>query len=369
MFAKIIFHTRFGADAAHPHKVKTGRAPLVSGSTCRPHIWCRLTYALLFTALACTLPTSALAQKDERSAGGVYERSIPLIGSSDRRLTLFLKLPPGARTGADVAGVFAFCTWESKPESIRAVLTESDGTQPGGGVGARIMRYAARHNLAVVSWTTFNSANLVDRQRSFDEMSRREAAQFDRAFDQVARTWKRGVEDFIRDYQLPKEKWLLYGMSRGGQWAHRIALREPGFFAAVHVHINSSYDRPVPEASSVWWLVTTGELEAGYPAARRFYAASRALNYPMIFHAEPKLGHENHPNIDRLSNAFFDHVIANLKAAAAGQPAPQTERFVGNYFTHEFVPWAKGAQMPEAFRVILPSRDIAEAWGLEAEED
>ncbi len=268
-----------------------------------------------------------------------------------------------------MAGVFAFCTWESDPDSIREVLTEQDTTKPGGGIGARILRYAARHNLAVVSWTTFNSNKFVDRQRSFDEMSRREAAQFDRAFDQVARTWRRGVEDFIRDYQLPKEKWLLYGMSRGGQWAHRIALREPGFFAAVHVHINSSYDKPVPEASSVWWLVTTGELEAGYPAARRFYAAARELNYPMIFHAEPKLGHENHPNIDRLSDAFFDHVIANLKASAAGQPAPQTERFVGNYFTHEFVPWAKDAQMPEAFRVFLPSRGIAEAWGLEAEED
>lgn len=369
MFSKIIFHSRFGADAARPHKAKPIRLHSFPAPARHARAPFRLALALFCTTLAHTLPSSALAQKDERSAGGVYERSIPLIGSSDKRLTLFLQLPPGARTGADVAGVFAFCTWESKPESIRAVLTEGDGTQPGGGVGGRIMRYAARHNLAVVSWTTFGAANLVDKQRSFDEMSRREAAQFDRAFDQVARTWKRGVEDFIRDYQLPREKWLLYGMSRGGQWAHRIALREPGFFAAVHVHINSSYDRPVPEASSVWWLVTTGELEAGYPAARRFYAAARSLNYPMIFHAEPKLGHENHPNIDRLSNAFFDHVIANLKAAAAGQPAPQTERFVGNYFTHEFVPWAKGAQMPEAFRVSLPSRGIAEAWGLEAEED
>lgn len=369
MFAKIIFHSRFGADAAHPHKGKTPRARAFFEFVRRPHACCCLTFALLISTLAITLPTKALAQIDERSAGGVYERSIPLIGASDRRLTLFLKLPPGARTGADVAGVFAFCTWESDPASIREVLTEQDATKPGGGVGARILRYAARHNLAVVSWTTFGSAKLVDRQRSFDEMSRREAAQFDRAFDQVARTWRRGADDFIRDYQLPKEKWLLYGMSRGGQWAHRIALREPGFFAAVHVHINSSYDRPVPEASSVWWLVTTGELEAGYPAARRFYAAARELNYPMIFHAEPKLGHENHPNIDRLSNAFFDHVIANLKAAAAGQPAPQTERFVGNYFTHEFVPSTKGAQIPEAFRVLLPSSDIAEAWGLAAEED
>lgn len=302
------------------------------------------------------------AFQDTRSAGGVVERTIPLIGSSDKVMTIFVKLPPGARSGADVSGVFAFCTWESKPESIREVLAGNSG-----GIGD-VLGFAAKHNLAVVSWTTFSGNKAFDKGRSFDEMSRREVAKFDQAFNEVARTWRRGVDDLIRDYKLPAGKWLLYGMSRGAQWSHRIALREPDMFAAVHIHINSSYDEPVPEASKIWWLVTTGELEAGYPAAKRFYAAARALNYPIIFHAQPKLGHENHPDIDRLSRVFFEYVVANLKAAAAGQPASVSERFVGNYFTHEYVPWAQGARVPEMYRVILPSRSIAEAWGLSAEE-
>ncbi len=176
------------------------------------------------------------------------------------------------------------------------------------------------------------------------------------------------MEDLIRDYKLPANQWLLYGMSRGGQWAHRIALRQPQFFAAVHIHINSSYDEPTPEATGLEWLVSTGELEAGYPAAKRFYAAALAQNYRMILHGEPKLGHENHPNIDRLSDAFFDQMIERLKATAPGRPTSPQERFVGNYFIHEYVPRENGARVPELYRVVLPGRAVADAWGLEAEE-
>lgn len=308
------------------------------------------------------------ATEDTRSAGGIYERKAEIFGSSDQEITFFLKLPKGAKRGADTVGVFAFCTWESDPASIREVLSEADGKKPGGGVGGRILRFADKHNLAVISWTTFGSSQLVDKTRSFDEMERRDAREFDKAFDQVAKTWKKGMDGFIKDYELPASKWLLYGMSRGGQWAHRIALRQPQYFSAIHIHINSSYDKPVPEASRLRWLVTTGELEAGYPSARRFYAAARALDYPMIFHAEPKLGHENHPNIDRLSTAFFERMVEELKAAANGRELPEPERFVGNYFTHEYVPWARAAEVPEAFRVILPARSIADAWGMEALE-
>lgn len=298
------------------------------------------------------------------SPGGLHERAVPMIGDGKQRLTLLLKLPPQARSGADIAGVFAFCTWEADPGKIRVML---DGKQ-GSGPGAQIVRFAAERNLAVLSWTTFDASETFDKTRSFDEMSRGEVAEFDRAFNKVARTWRRGVDELVRDHKLPSANWLLYGMSRGGQWAHRIALREPALFSAVHIHVNSSYDEPVPEAARIRWLVTTGELEAGFPAAKRFYAAAVAQKYPMIFHAEPNLGHDNHPNIDRLSMAFFDYIVSGLRSAATGRVPEVSERFAGNYFTHEYVPWSQVAQIPEKFRVPLPSRAIAEAWGLPVEE-
>ena len=366
MIAKIIVHACLAF--CQTSTGLAGASTLGGGRGAFSRIWRRRLGGLALLLVPVLVPV-ANAAKDSRSEGNVFERTIPLIGSSEEKLTLFVKLPPGAKRGADVTGVLAFCTWESDPAQIRAVLNEKDGDHAAkGGIGGRIMHYAAKNNLAVVSWTTFGSKDLFDKSHSFDEMSRSEVAQFDTAFKRVARTWRHGVDALIKDYQLPKEKWLLYGMSRGGQWAHRIALREPDLFAAVHIHINSSYDQPTPEAAQLQWLVTTGELEAGYPAAKRFYAAARDLDYRMIFHAQPKLGHENHPDIDRLGTAFFDHVILQLKAAAAGQSPVPAERFIGNYFTHEYVPWAKGAQVPEKFRVILPTRGIAEAWGLAAED-
>ncbi|EIQ01861.1 hypothetical protein OpiT1DRAFT_00437 [Opitutaceae bacterium TAV1] len=317
----------------------------------------------LSLALVCAGGGEARAATDERTEGGIYERTVKLVGTDDRDLTFFVKLPPGARTGEDVGGVFAFCTWQSDPETIREVLLD----QAKDGTTSRVSRFAFERNMAVVSWTTFSAKGAFDRSRSFDEMKNKEIRQFDREFTRIARKWRSGVDGLITDYRLPKNGWLLYGISRGGQWAHRIALREPDLFAAVHVHINSSYDQPVPEAAGVRWLVTTGELEAGYPAARQFFTAARKLGYPMIFHAEQKLGHDNSPAIDRLSGAFFTWVVDNLRAARTGQPAPVTEAFAGDYLTHEYVPAARAEEISAELRVPLPSRPVAEAWGLPAE--
>ncbi len=92
-----------------------------------------------------------------------------------------------------MAGVFAFCTWESDAAFIGDVPNERDTARAGAGVGKRILRYAARHNLAVVSWTTFGSDKAgFDKTRSFDELSNLEASKFGRVFDRVSRTGRRG---------------------------------------------------------------------------------------------------------------------------------------------------------------------------------
>ncbi|MDR1283085.1 MAG: hypothetical protein LBK99_20020, partial [Opitutaceae bacterium] len=72
---------------------------------------------------------------------------------------------------------------------------------------------------------------------------------------------------------------------------------------------------------------------------------------PMVFHAEPKLGRDNSPAIDRLSGAFFTWVVDNLRAARTGQPAPVTETFAGDYLTHEYVPAARAEEIPAERRV------------------
>lgn len=350
-----------------PFEIILHRGKDVRSATCaRSFHNCQLFLFTVLTGLALSGVQPVRAATDELTENGIYQRNVKLLGTDARDLTFFVKLPPEAKTGADVSGVFAFCTWQSDPETIRDVLLErgKDGTT------ARISNFAFKRNMAVVSWTTFSAKGAFDKSRSFDEMKNKEIRQFDREFTRIANKWRTGVDGLIRDYRLPKDNWLLYGISRGGQWAHRIALRESDLFTAIHVHINSSYDQPTPEGASVRWLVTTGELEAGYGAARQFFTAARKLNYPMVFHAEPKLGHDNSPAIDRLSAAFFGYVVDGLRASRMGQASPVSESFVGNYLTHEYVSAGNVqlvAEIPAELRVPLPSRPIAEAWGVAME--
>jgi hypothetical protein len=315
-----------------------------------------LVITLLFTPCALLMGAA-----DTLTADGIYERTVLVPGSDAKKITFFVKLPPGSRSGADINGVFSFCTWASDPKAIRENMTGNLRDS----VTARVGNFPALANgMAVVSWTTFQSTKSFDKTKNFDELSKRESAQMDREFDKIARTWRKGIDSIIKDYQLPSEGWFLHGISRGGQWAHRLALREPELFGAVHIHINSSYDQPIPEASKILWLVSTGELEAGYPAAKRFYNAARKLNYPMIFYAEPNLGHNDSPRTRALGNAFFTYALARRQ----GKPeAVNFERFVGDYLKHEFVPVAQSSKIPSESQVFIPNRTMAEIWGIAAE--
>jgi predicted esterase len=316
-----------------------------------------LRHVCLSLVLFVCIPLSQAAPQETVPSNGIYERTVLVPGSDAKEITFFVKLPLGARSGADIKGVFSFCTWMSDPRAIRREIMEN--------ASARMGNFPALANgMAVVSWTTFQSTKSFDKTRNFDEMTKGESAQMDREFDKIARTWRKGIDQLIKDYQLPSEGWFLHGISRGGQWAHRLALREPDLFSAVHIHINSSYDQPTPEASKILWLVSTGELEAGYPAAKRFYAAARKLNYPVIFYAEPKLGHNDSPKVQALGNAFFTYALARRKGDL---DAANQDRFVGDYLKHEYVPASKAAQIPAELQVSLPSKNIAEIWGIAAE--
>lgn len=232
-------------------------------------------------------------------------------------------------------------------------------------VSARVSDFSPfEHGMAMVSWTTFSSKTAFDKTRNFDEMTKSDAIQMEVEFDKIARIWRAGIDSLIKDYKLPPQGWFLYGMSRGGQWAHRLALRQTDLFDAVHIHINSSYDQPPPEGAKIHWLVTTGELEAGYPAAKRFYAAARKQNYSMIFYAEPKLGHQDSPRVRALGNAFFNYQFEKRGRAAA---VDYSSCYAGDYLTHEYTPWAERIKIPAERQVMIPSKAIAEIWGMAAE--
>ena len=93
-----------------------------------------------------------------------------------------------------------------------------------GGLGVEMLRYAARHNLAVLTWSTPGNWNS---RVSFDQLTGRDDRRhFDEMFDVYAKSWDEGVNLLVDKYKLPSKDYLLYGLSRGAQWAHRLALRK-----------------------------------------------------------------------------------------------------------------------------------------------
>lgn len=262
-----------------------------------------------------------------------------------------MRLPEGAKDGRDAQGVLAYCTWEQDPQQLILKLDDkSVQSDP-------VKHFAVSHNLAIIQW---NCCLLWDRRKSFEELTAKQARTTDANFDKVAAAWERGVWQLNQQMRLPMTNMLLYGVSGGAQWAHRLALRKPAYFRAIHVHVNSSYDAPTPAARRCLWLITTGEVEHGYTAARRFYADGRALDYPIFFKAGEGLGHAGNPQITKLGLAFFEYALG---PASRTQLRPEEAPYVGDWLNQTVYPRAWAARVPPGQCVWLPTRELATAWG------
>ncbi len=318
--------------------------------------------ALLVVVLACLVPG--------RMSGEIHrlvERT-KLEGFGD--LTFFLRMPEGvgpmegrSGRGSPVRGVLAICTWSEKPEQVRP------NVEWGGSFG-RFLELADEYGLAVVTWTNFKGYQMGV---SGDEMERDALKAYEKAYNDRAREWRHGFRRLCRKHGLPERNVLMFGLSGGGQMAHRLALRMPEYFFAVHIHVNSSYDVLKRDGNQVLWLVTTGTREYGYPAAVRFYRNALEAGYHMIFRAEENLGHRMSPATWETSLAFFEYCLKFLPDARDPQwRRPPVDRFylmrqpayIGDYVNGEaFAREVAAKHMDASLMVALPTKEIAEAWG------
>ena len=241
-----------------------------------------------------------------------------------------------------------------------------------------LVAFADRNNLAVITWNTAGLLPPGTNINSLDEESEKLLSQ---KFDLIADVWLKGIEKVCRENKLPKDNFLLHGISRGSTYAHRLALRHPEKFLAVHTHIASHYEEPTKEASDVIWLVTTGEIDGGYRASREFFLSASKMNYPTLLKAGPGLGHAMRDDIENLSLSFFDYVMDLRRVAESKRKDPQdkadetssaaglfrervaTAAFFGDFINHEVYPKSEGEWVPEGQRIMLPTEELADAWG------
>ena len=291
-------------------------------------------------------------------------------------MTFYVRYPEGLSPGDKVDGVLADVIWLTEKKNLEAWVKRPSSSDVN-------FQFADRHNLAVVTW---NTANMYNNGDSFTQDSNEERDP-NNSMEQCFRTWKIGMDQLSRNYNLPDSGFLICGESRGAQWAHRIVLRCPEKFLAIHININSSFEEPTPEASHCLWLLTTGELEHGSTAAKIFFQKAQALNYPILLRIYPGRAHEVFPDEETLGLKFFEYALklrdqqvknsaTELSATPSGFPVDRPlvlddsllgdfhkPFYYGDLLNGDVYPASLVSLLPESQRVGIPTVDIAKIWG------
>jgi len=321
-------------------------------------------------------------------AGGVINRKAemdPLIeyvattsNPKQPKITLFLRAPDGVTNPAEIQGVMALCLLGNHADDIKRQLQQINiGSDVKNMIG-----FANKNKLAILCWGT--GPVLWDRGVNYDRVAKADNRIYDKAFDQVADGWERGIKDLQQKYGLPDHNYLLVGLCASGQWAHRLAMRKPDYFLAAYIHEPTSFDAPTAEASKVMWLLTDGEMDYGYNNAVSFYKDCRKMGYPMIFKPIMHLGHSRSPVAENLANKFFEYALSvknqreaydklqkdplaqmSQKTTAVKGPWLESFRapeFYGDYQNQECYPASQVNMISEALRVPLPTKELADLW-------
>jgi hypothetical protein len=304
----------------------------------------------------------------------LVEHVVKTHNSKQPQITLFMK-PPSEQAGfSDSNGVLAICLLANSLDEIRRTLL---GNELSHGI-QEVLRFAEYHNLTVICWA---SRSLWDPKLSWDEQSKRINRQLDDTFDDVSKAWTKGIDELSKQYGIPKDGFLLWGISGSAQYAARLALRQPQYFLAVHIHIPSSFDKPTKEANRILWCLTTGENEYGYKASLRFLSACKSLGYPIIYKAVIGLGHAGHPDATRLGLVFFEYALNMQKVKqehrsdkkkdinnkrgtdkARGFDAFGEPLFIADVVNQKVLSPEEAYAIPVAFQIALPTAELAEAW-------
>lgn len=308
----------------------------------------------------------------------VAKSAVP--GAKHPKVTLFLRMPKGVTDTADLKGVLVISViWTGIDVArVQMKMVDMEGDYQG------LFKYANEHQLAIIAWG--GPGHHWDPSKNYDAMTNKAERALDQDLDEVADTWEKGVKELIEKYRIPPKDYLLWGMCRSAQWAHRLCLRKPDYFLGCYMLIPGSFDKPTPEASKVLWCLCTGELYGGYENALKWYKECRALNYPMIFKAYEGLGHSVGNRSSReMAFKFFDFALTQkdardqydkmmesridrMRYESSGQaqgPWPEVFKrppYYGDIVNQEVYPADQVEMIPAGFRTPLPTKELADFW-------
>lgn len=287
------------------------------------------------------------------------------------KLTMFMRAPTSVSDQSEIKGVLALCIFAEDVQWVKNELQKDEKSE----AFSTLFKFANEHKLAILAWGS--TGVMWNWGLNSGETGEWERRNNNDALDRASDSWERGMKILTDKYGIERKNFLLWGVSRSAQWAHRLCLRKPEYFLAIHFHISSSFDIPRQEASDVLWCVTTGENDGGYENSKKFVAECRQLGYPLVYKAIPGLGHGDARGASDLGLKFFEFALQVKEARdleskgakiAAAKTNPVWKKgftsppFYGDMVNQEMFPASEVEMIPKGFRVSLPTEDLAKLW-------
>lgn len=267
---------------------------------------------------------------------------------SHPKITFFLRKPKAVSTFQKARGVLALCLLGHDVDDVKRRLQEAEAKDD----LTDVLRFAEDNNLTLLCW---GAQRFWNPRMNWDDLTRMEGRVDDTMATDMADAWEMAVRRLVGRYEIQSNGYLLSGFSGAAQYALRLAMKKPQYFLSVHVHVPSSFPKPIPEAKNLLLCVTTGEWETGYDRSIHFLEEAQTAGLSVVYKAIPELGHATHPQATRLGIACFKYVLEN--------PDSRTWRplYRGDVYRQSVFPASRTA-LGEGIWVDLPSRSIATAW-------
>ena len=314
-------------------------------------------------ANAYNFPERKLCLQDSATRGKNEERLTEVVCLTNLpdypRYTLFARLPRGVARGRDAKGVLCLSLLAHQVSDVRLALMNNEAK----GDIADMISYADNKQLIVLCWAIkafWNSG------KNWDDLTPAEAQTLEYRFGRVASAWETGVKKLAAQYGFEPRNFLIWGYSNSAQFAGRLALKKPEYFAAVHMQNPGSFGKPVAAASKILWSLTMGEVDSGYGRAVKFQEKCHELGYPLIFKAVPGMGHDNDRRSRQLATLVFEYVRSLPADPAQREKAlmvgMENAPFYGDWLNQTMEKNENRDQIPRRLRVALPTEKLAKIW-------
>ncbi len=210
----------------------------------------------------------------------------------------------------------------------------------------RWCQFADEHGLVLLAPTFRASPEQLKRQEGYYYPAQGSGAQIDEALAVIGA--KLGVKT---------DSVLIFGFSAGAHFAHRFALWRPEQVSAFVAYSAAWWSEPGESLREVPALIMCGENDERLQATREFFQKGLVLQLPWVWRSYKDSGHEVTPAVRSMAEAFLSHYASRSHDAGKSSKG---ERIFGDI--QKYCMESEADSIPEAVRIELPSREVAETW-------